>query len=183
VQTLLTLGGTWQVQFDSKMRGPAQPVAFANLTDWSQHSDAAIRHYSGTATYTQTFRWQPPKQLKQPKGKPTGAPSPRVYLDLGTVANLAEVRVNGQPCGIAWTPPYRLDITQALKKGDNRVEINVTNTWANRLIGDQALPADQRPTWTPAPAPAAGKPLLPAGLLGPVTIGVGHVPSFPFKVE
>ncbi|MBF9141046.1 glycosyl hydrolase [Hymenobacter properus] len=183
MQPVQTLGGPWQVQFDSKMRGPARPVAFAKLTDWSQHSDATIRHYSGTATYTQTFRWQPPKQLKQQKGKLAGTPSTRVYLDLGTVANLAEVRVNGQPCGIAWTPPYRLDITPALKKGNNQIEISVTNTWANRLIGDQALPADQRPTWTPAPLPAADKPLLPAGLLGPVTIGLGNVPSFSFKVD
>jgi hypothetical protein len=172
MQPVQTLSGPWQVQFDAQMRGPAQPVAFTKLTDWSQHPDAAIRHYSGTATYTQTFRWQPPRQSKQSKGKAAGAPAPRVFLDLGTVANLAEVRVNGQPCGIAWTPPHRLDITQALKKGDNQLAISVTNTWANRLIGDQTLPADQRPTWTPAPSPAAGKPLLPAGLLGPVVLSV-----------
>jgi hypothetical protein len=167
-----TLNGQWQVRFDPKMGGPAQPINFSDLTDWSKNPDAAISHYSGTATYTQSFRWQLPKQLKQQKGKLAGAPSIRVYLDLGTVANLAEVRVNGQPCGIAWTPPYRLDITQALKKGDNQVEISVTNTWANRLIGDQALPTEQRQTWTPAPSPAAGKPLLPAGLLGPVVLSV-----------
>ena len=182
-QPVQTLAGQWQVRFDPKMGGPAQPVTFSQLTDWSKNSDASISHYSGTATYTQSFRWQPLKQLKQQKGQLSGAPSPQVYLDLGTVANLAEVRVNGQPCGIAWTPPYRLDITKALKKGDNQLEISVTNTWANRLIGDQALPADQRQTWTPAPSPAAGKPLLPAGLLGPVRIGIGSTPTFPSKVD
>jgi hypothetical protein len=173
-QPVQTLASTWQVRFDTKSGGPAQPVSFPQLTDWSKNPDAAISHYSGTAIYTQSFRWQPPKQLKQQKGKLAGAPSTRVYLDLGTVANLAEVRVNGQPCGIAWTPPYRLDITQTLKKGDNQLEISVTNTWANRLIGDQALPTEQRQTWTPAPSPAAGKPLLPAGLLGPVTLEVSN---------
>jgi hypothetical protein len=172
VKPVQTLSSRWQVQFDAQMRGPAQPMTFTKLTDWTQHPDAAIRYYSGTAIYTQTFRWQPPRQSKQSEGKAAGSPAPRVFLDLGTVANLAEVRVNGQPCGIAWTPPYRLDITPALKEGDNQLAISVTNTWANRLIGDQALPADQRPTWTPAPSPAADKPLLPAGLLGPVVISV-----------
>jgi hypothetical protein len=182
-QPVQTLAGQWQVRFDPKMGGPAQPVNFSQLTDWSKSPDASISYYSGTATYTQSFRWQPSKQPKKQKGQLAGAPSTQVYLDLGTVANLAEVRVNGQPCGIAWTPPYRLDITKALKKGDNQLEISVTNTWANRLIGDQALPADQRQTWTPAPSPAAGKPLLPAGLLGPVRIGISSTPTFPSKVD
>jgi hypothetical protein len=157
-----TLGGPWQVSFDQKQRGPIKPIAFAALTEWSQHANDSVRHYSGTATYTHAFRW---KQAKHRAAQ-------RVYLDLGQVANLAEVQLNGQPIGTAWTAPYRLDITDALRKGDNQLSIRVTNTWANRLLGDQALPADKRPTWTPAPSPAANKPLLPAGLLGPVTLEV-----------
>ncbi|GAB3838168.1 glycosyl hydrolase [Hymenobacter jeollabukensis] len=154
------LSGPWQVQFDPKAGGPAQPVAFAQLTDWSQHPDAAIRHYSGTADYRQTFRWKTKKR-----------PGQRVYLELGQVNNLAEVELNGQPVGTAWTAPYRLDITDAVRKGDNQLRIRVTNTWANRLIGDAALPPEQRRTsLTTAPAPAATRPLLPAGLLGPVVI-------------
>ena len=164
VKPVQTLSGAWQVQFDQKMNGPVQPVVFAQPTDWSKNTDAAISHYSGTAEYRQTFKWKPVK-----------GPQQRIYLDLGQVANLAEVQLNGKPCGIAWTAPYRLDITDALKKGDNQLRILVTNTWANRLIGDQALPADQRQTWTPAPSPTAGKPLLPAGLLGPVTLGVSSL--------
>jgi hypothetical protein len=157
-----TLSGPWQVSFDKKQRGPAKPVAFATLTDWSQHANDSVRHYSGTATYSQSFRW------KQPRRRATQ----RVYLDLGQVANLAEITLNDQPVGTVWTAPYRLDITDALREGANQLRIQVTNTWANRLLGDQALPADKRPTWTPAPSPAAGKPLLPAGLLGPVVISV-----------
>ena len=160
VKPVQALDGPWQVRFDTKSGGPAQPVAFSQLTDWSTHAEAAIQHYSGTAEYRQTFRWKPAK-----------GPQPRIYLDLGQLANLAEVQLNGRPCGIAWTPPYRLDVTDALQKGDNQLRILVTNTWANRLLGDQALPADQRRTWTTAPSPTAGKPLLPAGLLGPVTLG------------
>jgi len=165
-----TLDGAWQVRFDEKASGPARPVAFPTLTDWTQHPNDSIRHYSGTAEYTQTFRWQPSKQLrKQLKHKQDKTP---IYLELNTVANLAEVTLNGQPVGTAWTAPYRLDITKALRQGDNQLNIRVTNTWANRLIGEQAKPADQRSVWTPAPLPAATKPLLPAGLLGPVTISV-----------
>ncbi|UOQ67991.1 glycosyl hydrolase [Hymenobacter volaticus] len=161
-----TLSGPWQVSFDAKAGGPAQPVVFHDLTDWSKHPDTAIRHYSGTAEYTKTFRWKQSKRRQQ-----------RVWLELGQLANLAEVQVNDTTCGISWTAPYRIDITNALRKGDNQLRILVTNTWANRLIGDQALPTDQRHTWTPAPAPAAGKPLLPAGLLGPVGISVSKESS------
>jgi hypothetical protein len=156
-----TLNASWQVRFDAKADGPAQPVAFAQLTDWSKHADTQISHYSGTAEYSQMFKWKPAK------GQPQ-----RTYLELGQVANLAEVQLNGKPCGITWTAPYRVDITDVLQKGDNQLRILVTNTWANRLLGDQALPANQRKTWSPAPSPAAGKPLLPAGLLGPVTLSV-----------
>ena len=154
------LNGPWQVQFDAKAGGPAQPVAFAQLTDWSKHADDAIRHYSGTADYLQSFRYKVKKK-----------PGQRVFLELGQVNNLAEVELNGQPVGTAWTAPYRLDITEAVRQGPNQLRIRVTNTWANRLIGDAALPVEQRRTsLTTAPAPAATKPLLPAGLLGPVVI-------------
>ena len=161
VKSLQTVAGPWQVSFDAKAGGPVQPVTFNELTDWSKHANTAIRHYSGTAEYTKTFRWKVKKHKQQ-----------RVWLELGQLANLAEVQVNGTPCGISWTAPYRVDITNALRKGDNQLRILVTNTWANRLIGDQALSTDQRQTWTPAPSPTTGKPLLPAGLLGPVSIGV-----------
>jgi hypothetical protein len=163
-----TLGGPWQVQFDAKAGGPAQAVAFPQLSDWSQHPDAAIRHYSGTADYTQSFRYKAKKK-----------PGQRVYLELGRVNNLAEVELNGQPVGTAWTAPYRLDITEAVRRGDNQLRIRVTNTWANRLIGDAGLPAEQRRTsLTTAPAPAATKPLLPAGLLGPVVISTATESNF-----
>jgi hypothetical protein len=83
---------------------------------------------------------------------------------------MAEVKLNGQSCGICWTPPFRVRIDPALKKGDNILEIAVTNTWANRLQGDHALPKEKQITWTTAPYRLEGKPLLPAGLFGPVTI-------------
>ena len=81
-------------------------------------------------------------------------------------ANIASVQVNDIACGFAWTPPYRVEITKALKEGSNNLSIAVTNTWANRLIGDAELPPESRITWTTAPPMPADAKLLPAGLWG-----------------
>jgi hypothetical protein len=157
-EVVQTLYGSWQVAFNKNNGGPAQPVTFSTLQDWSKHADSAVRYYSGTAVYSKTFNWQG-------AGK-----NNRVWLYLGKVANIAEVKVNGVNCGVAWTAPYRVNITKALRNGVNTVKIAVTNTWANRLTGDHYLPQAQRITQTTAPYPLEGKPLLAAGLLGPVTI-------------
>ncbi len=157
-QTLQTLSGSWLAHFNAKLGGPAHPVTFTQLEDWSKNTDNAIRYYSGTVVYTQTFDWKP-------------AAGGRIWLDLGKVANIAEVTLNGMPCGVAWTAPYRVDISTAVRPGKNSLRIEVTNTWANRLIGDHALPAAQQITNTTAPYRLLdGKPLLEAGLLGPVSI-------------
>jgi hypothetical protein len=158
-RTLQALDGPWQLVFDAKNGGPAQPVVFPSLQDWSRHSESGIRYYSGTTVYTKTFNWQSAEGQHH-----------EVWLDLGQVANIAAVTLNGKPCGIAWTPPYRVAIAQALRPGRNELRIEVTNTWANRLIGDHDLPEPQRVTRTTAPYRLEGKPLLPAGLLGPVTL-------------
>ena len=156
-ENLQTIAGPWKVSFDSSLGGPEKAVVFNNLTDWSSHADTLIKYYSGTASYTKTFI------SKVSGNKP-------VWLDLGKVANLAEVKVNGQSCGIVWTPPNRVDISKALKKGTNSLTIEVTNTWANRLMGDQRLPENKRITKTTAPYRLEGKPLQEAGLLGPIVL-------------
>jgi hypothetical protein len=89
------------------------------------------------------------------------------------IYNIAEVILNGQRCGIAWTPPYRLEISDHLRKGENHLEIRVSNTWANRIIRDHDLPEEQKVTWTTAPYRLGGRPLLESGLMGPVTIEAG----------
>jgi hypothetical protein len=156
VEPVQKLKDTWTVQFDKNFGGPAKPVIFNKLSDWSANENSAIKYYSGTACYTQELSWH------------TG--SNNVWLDLGKVDNIAEVYVNGIDCGAGWTYPYRVDISKALKPGTNKIRIEVSNTWANRLIGDNALAPEKRITWTNAPFRLDGKPLLPAGLLGPVRI-------------
>ena len=134
-------------------------VVRKDLFDWSKEEDEQIRYYSGTAVYKATFRWK--DKLK--KGQP-------VYLNLGKVCNLATVRVNGIDCGTVWTAPYRADITSALKKGTNELEIEVTNTWANALKGMDEGKAPYDGIWTNAKYRKQEDTLLPAGILGILTI-------------
>jgi predicted GH43/DUF377 family glycosyl hydrolase len=154
---LLELSGPWTVSFDAAARSPAAPVLFPELTSWSSHTHPEIRHFSGTAVYTSTFTL-------------ASLPATPVVLDLGGVANLAEVTLNEIDCGTVWTAPFRVEVRKALRTGENRIKISVTNTWANRLIGDAAQSESLRSTWLKVPFKLAGKPLHPAGLLGPVTL-------------
>ncbi|MCG2614793.1 DNA-binding protein [Terrimonas sp. NA20] len=156
--TSLALQKKWTVSFDTAFGGPAKPVAFADLVSWTTHADSTIKYYSGTAIYRTTFTLE--KIME-------GA---SIDLNLSEINNIASVKVNGVDCGVLWTKPYRLSIGQAVKTGENVLEIEVSNTWANRLIRDQQLPKEKRITWTTAPFRLAGKPLLPAGITGEVLL-------------
>jgi hypothetical protein len=92
----------------------------------------------------------------------------RAILDLGEVRDLARVRLNGQSLGVAWKPPYRFDLRGLLRPGENVLEVEVTNLWVNRLIGD-AQPGAVRVTEASA-IYAANAPLRDSGMLGPVQL-------------
>ena len=153
-QTLLTVGGPWQVSFQERRGAPASAV-FDRLQSYTELSEPGIKYFSGIATYTNTL--QAPKTSGQ------------VFLDLGNVQNLAEVYVNGTFCGTAWKEPYRVDVSDALHEGENSLEIRVANTWPNRLIGDQQ-PGVTPVTYTDSRPYRAGDPLRAGGLLGPVSL-------------
>jgi hypothetical protein len=109
---------------------------------------------------------------------------------------MAEVALNGKSLGTLWKLPYRIDVTDAIKPGENTLEVKVVNLWINRQIGDEQLPedSDRNPNSTlkswPAwlidgrPSPTGRRtftswrlwkktdPLSPSGLLGPVKIQV-----------
>ncbi|PZP44411.1 MAG: hypothetical protein DI598_14545, partial [Pseudopedobacter saltans] len=91
-------------------------------------------------------------------------------LNLGKVANIASVEINGKDCGIVWTFPYRVNLKNYLKKGKNIVVVKVANTWHNRIMLDQSLPIVKKLTWTTSPIQLAGDSLLESGLLDPVYI-------------
>lgn len=156
---LQEIAGPWTVQFDPRWGGPDTPVVFDRLSDWKDHVDPKVRFYSGTAVYRTTFRLPPDDQ---------GPLSP-VFLDLGAVKNVAEVRLNGKSLGSLWCAPWRVEITKALADGDNTLEITVANLWNNRMVGDAILPAEQRLTRSNA-LRRPDDPLLASGLLGPVSL-------------
>ena len=157
--SLTTLEGTWQVRFQPDRGAPAQ-ITLDSLRSWSEHSDPGVKYFSGKGTYTRTL----------PASADWFRPGARLWLDLGDVKNLAEVAVNGKPLGIVWKRPFRVEVTDALKPGDNTLTIAVTNLWVNRLIGDQQPDTKQKYTFTTQRAYRTNAPLLPSGLLGPVQL-------------
>jgi hypothetical protein len=156
---LTELTGAWKVSFDPRWGGPGA-VEFPALVSWPTRPEAGIKHYSGTAIYRKTF------------DLPAAAnPRARLFLDLGQVRELAEVKLNGRSLGIVWAPPFRVDLTDAMKAKGNLLEIEVVNFWPNRVIGDAALPVEKRLTQTNILELKANTPLTESGLLGPVRLG------------
>jgi hypothetical protein len=179
----LNITGPWTVKFPTNSGAPPQ-VTLEKLISWSDSPDAGIKYFSGTATYG--CKIQVPSSLL--------AAHRRWYLDLGKVAVMAEVKLNGKDLGILWKPPFRVDVTDALKTGENTLEAKVVNLWINRLIGDEQLPEDSSrnnngtlkewPQWLEKglPSPTGrttftswrlwhkNDPLVESGLIGPVTL-------------
>jgi hypothetical protein len=129
-----------------------------------------VKYFSGTATYTKSFDW---------KAAQTTTPKSEHWLDLGEVQVMAQVKLNGHELGVLWHPPFRVNVTGALKPGGNLLEVRVANLWPNRMIGDAALPAAERFTWSSHEPFTKDSPLPKSGLLGPVTIHTAEVVNLP----
>ena len=177
--------GPWDLRFPLDWGAPGQ-VTLDKLVSWSEHADPGVRHFSGEGIYDKTFA--------VPDG--TLGKDRRIYLDLGRVQVMARVSLNGKDLGVLWKPPYCMDVTEALKAGDNTLEIRVTNLWVNRMIGDEDLAEDSErkpdgtlkawPQWVldGKPSPTGrftftswrlwkkGEPLVESGLIGPVALRV-----------
>lgn len=151
------MNGTWQVDFQEK-RGAPKTALFERLISWTEHYNDGIKYFSGTATYRNAFNI---KEIKS---------GSQYLLDLGDVKNIAEVSLNGKPVGTVWKTPFVIDITDAIKKGTNQLEIKVTNLWVNRLIGDAQPNVKEKITFTTMPFYRGNEPLLPSGLMGPVKV-------------
>ena len=161
---LRTVNGPWEVRFQPG-RGAPPSLSLPHLADWSKSEQRGVRYFSGAAKYTSSVVL--PAAWFQ-KGD-------HIRIDLGDVRNLAAVAVNGRTLGTAWHAPFALDASNAFHAGKNRIEIRVTNSWVNRLIGDKQPGAVQY-TWTDVQPYSAASPLLPSGLLGPVTLTESHAP-------
>ncbi len=156
-EELMTVSTPWKVTL-TPLVGKGKSFEMKKLQNLTLEADDYVKHFSGTATYKTTV-----KLPMIPEGK-------RLLLDLGNVREMAKVKVNGKYAGGVWTPPYTLDVTDLLKKGKNEIEIDVVNTWVNRLIGDSRLPDDERETWSYYRTHSAKTPLQPSGLLEDVKI-------------
>jgi hypothetical protein len=158
VSKIIPVKAKWNLSFDPKFGGPSGTLTIDELKSWTSFPDSSIKFYSGAASYKNSFTWNESDKKKT------------LWLQIDSIYNIATIKINDIDCGTLWTPPYLLDITKALKQGENKIEIVVANTWANRLIGDLRLPVEKRITWTNAPLRLANKPLLPAGLVGKVAL-------------
>jgi len=156
---LATIEGSWNVSFQ-KDRGAPADATFDKLVSYTEKADAGIKYFSGTAIYAKTIV----------ADKDWFANHAELWLDLGDVKNLAEVIVNGRSLGVVWKQPFRVNVTNALKAGDNKIEIRVTDLWVNRLIGDAQPGVTNKITYTTMPFYQANSKLQPSGLLGPVRI-------------
>ena len=161
------ISGPWQVQFNPQWVYPDAALTadqrkgafvFDTLDDWSKRPEEGIKYYSGTAVYRRTFDFE--------RSSGSSKSTPRIFLDLGIVKNIARVKLNGRDLGVVWCDPWQVEVSAALRAGANQLEIEVTNLWPNRLTGDSKLPAEQRRTQTNVGVNA----VFPSGLLGPVVI-------------
>ncbi len=161
--SFLDLAGPWDVSFDPAWGGPAK-IVFEKPEDWTSRPEEGIRHYSGKAVYRKRFDLSS-DVLKHAKNG--------CRLALGTVHDMASVKLSGRDLGVVWCDPWAVELPPGLlREHGNELEITVANRWPNRLIGDQALPPEKRrtkTTWNPF---HKDSPLLPSGLIGPVQIMV-----------
>lgn len=153
--------GAWNVSFPPRWGAPEQ-ITLDHLSSLSDSTTPGVRYFSGTATYTKTFDWKPAAKIRKQKTE--------TWLDLGEVQVMAQVKLNGHDLGILWKPPFRANLTGAIKSGKNTLEVRVANLWPNRMIGDAALPVAERFTWS-SYEPFTRDSVLPkSGLLGPVIL-------------
>ena len=150
----------WDVSFNTEMGGPAS-FRMDSLTSWSNLDEDGVKYYSGKATYTRDFTVNEEALTK-------GA---EVYVVFEDIQEMARVSVNGNDCGIVWTPPYKANITPYLKSGKNTITVEVINTWNNRIVGDITNPAGEQYTQTNIKYKfKPDKPLLKSGLTGKAEI-------------
>ncbi len=156
LRTVMELSGSWNVSFNGEFGAPHNTV-FDALHDWTSDANEAIKYFSGTAVYKKEFNWD-------------GAKQGSYFIDLGQLESLATVKLNGKELATVWRVPYRVDISQELKPGRNDLEVEVTNSWWNRVVGD-AQPGAMPYTWAATTVRWNAKSeLMPAGLWGPVRL-------------
>ncbi len=160
VKRIQPVWNDWQLVFRTDNDSATKIVKYEDhLQSWTTDNMDFIKYFSGTVLYKNSFTID--KKIDSLES---------AFLRIGFLYNIATVKVNGIDCGTLWTKPYQANILKAIRQGENKIEIEVTNTWHNRLIGDSYLPAAKRITFTTAPFRLSGKPLEPAGIVCAVEI-------------
>ncbi len=186
------LSSGWVVSDFKGKNAPEAKITLEKLISWSEAKDEKLRYFAGRAKYYKNFELG---EIKDGKA---------YILDLGEVKEIVNVKLNGVSLGCLWNKPFKVDVTKALRKGKNALELEVVNTWPNRLIGDaiarenkvredkqKAWPkwvlddkADSGTgifTWSNFFGWKADEPLLKAGLIGPVVLMLDIPPSFRYN--
>jgi hypothetical protein len=159
-ENVIDLTSDWKVDFDAKMGAP-ETYQFEKLTSWTDVENKGINYYSGSANYNREFS----------VNKEALSPKVEAYVVFEDIQEMARVSVNGNDCGIVWTPPYKARITPYLKAGTNLITIEVINNWNNRIVGDLRSPDKEPFTSTNAKAKfSENSPLLESGLMGQAEI-------------
>jgi hypothetical protein len=153
---LVAINGPWRVAFTPAVGKTPAVRTLGELGDLTAQDD--LRDFVGEVRYETTFDIE------------TTSTAQPVWLEVGGAAALAEVRVNSVDCGVAWTAPWRVDVTHALRAGENQLAIVTPSTWKNRLAAEQSLSEADRVAWTSAPVRLANNKLTHLGLLGPVKL-------------
>jgi hypothetical protein len=152
-----SLQNDWKLHFVEGWDTP-EFIEIPELKSLTQLENEAVKHYSGTTTYSKTFNLEK-----------IGS---HMIIDLGTVSNIAELWCNDKKVGVKWAPPFEFDITEHAQKGENTLEVKVTNTWRNQLIFDNFRPKDSKKTWTTNPPKKNEIEIEDTGLIGPVVLRI-----------
>lgn len=156
-ETITPVGGQWTLTFDSPFGGPKHPIRITELTDWSESEDPELRYFSGLAMYENIFN------VNSVKDK-------RTLVRIPGLHGVARIRINGMDGGIVWCTPWETDITSLVRPGENKLQIEVRNSLANRLIGDANIPETERRIWTYTPLYSEKDKLVPSGIIGDVLV-------------
>jgi hypothetical protein len=151
----LSLQSNWKLNFKEGW-DTSKSIEIPELKSLTELENDAVKHYSGTTTYSKTFN------LKS-SGKQT-------IVDLGAVSDIAELWCNDKKVGVKWAPPFVFDLTDVVQQGENMLQVKVTNTWRNQLIFDKQRPKDSKKTWTTSAPKKNENELEDSGLIGPVVL-------------
>ncbi len=156
----IDLTDNWEIGFNPEMGGP-KSYQLDKLTSWSDIDEKGIKYYSGSASYSRDFSID----------KDALSLGTEAYVAFGDIQEMARVFINGNDCGIVWTPPYKARITPYLQAGTNAITVQVINTWNNRIVGDLRNPKEKAYTHTNAKYKfTENSSLLKSGLMGKAEI-------------